>query len=288
MNFLRLNGVYKIVVRECVEEKKMLAKRYFRLLIVLWIVALLAACAPSSDREAGPADAPATGKGKMVAPAPVTVESIEIRVMESFPVRIYVVAMGYLPDSCSRIDRIGQKREGDAFLVTIAAVRPTDQVCAQVLTPFEEIIPLDVEGLAAGVYTVDVNGVRDTFELSADNVLKSKESPVGSVIARRANVESIEIQVLESFPVQVQVVAKGYVPDGCTKVSEITQEQVNDTFSVTVMTSRPAHAVCTQAIESFEVTIPLEVSGLKAGRYVVDVNGVTGSFELAVDNLPQR
>jgi inhibitor of cysteine peptidase len=34
----------------------------------------------------------------------------------------------------------------------------------------------------------------------------------------------------------------------------------------------------------FSETIPLEVQGLKAGNYTVNVNGITGSFELAVDN----
>ena len=37
------------------------------------------------------------------------------------------------------------------------------------LVPYEETISLDVYGLLAGTYTVDVNSVRDTFTLDVDN-----------------------------------------------------------------------------------------------------------------------
>ena len=38
--------------------------------------------------------------------------------------------------------------------------------------PFEDTIPLDVYDLPAGAYTVDVNGVTNTFTLDVDNVLE--------------------------------------------------------------------------------------------------------------------
>ena len=99
-----------------------------------------------------------------------------------------------------------------------------------------------------------------------------------------ANVESIEILTLESFPVQIQVIAEGYLPDGCTEIDEIKTETEGNTFNINITTKRPKDAMCTQAIESFTETIPLEVQGLSAGNYTVNVNGVNGSFELAVDN----
>jgi inhibitor of cysteine peptidase len=107
----------------------------------------------------------------------------------------------------------------------------------------------------------------------------------GDYIYGTANVESIQIMVLESFPAQIQVIAKGYLPDGCTEIDEIKKEREGNTFNISISTKRPKDAVCTQAIESFTETIPLEVQGLKAGNYTVNVNGVTGSFELAVDNI---
>lgn len=99
-----------------------------------------------------------------------------------------------------------------------------------------------------------------------------------------ANIESIDILTLESFPVQINVIAEGYLPDGCTEIDNISKEKEGNNFNITITTKRPKDAICTQAIESFNETIPLEVKGLSAGNYTVNVNGVTGSFELAVDN----
>ena len=84
--------------------------------------------------------------------------------------QIHVLAKGQLPDSCTTIDQITEEQDGDTFRVTITTARPEGAVCAQVLTPFEENIPLDVYGLAAGTYTVEVNGVTSTFTLDMDNV----------------------------------------------------------------------------------------------------------------------
>ena len=98
-----------------------------------------------------------------------TVEEIEIVILESFPVQINVIARGSLPDPCTEISEILQGREGDTFFITIKTYR-SPGFCIQVLAPFEEIIPLEVYGLPAGTYTVDVNGVQATFDLEVDNI----------------------------------------------------------------------------------------------------------------------
>jgi len=43
------------------------------------------------------------------------------------------------------------------------------------LVPFEEVIPLDVAGLHAGTYIVDVNGMMESFTLDVDNTLPTDE-----------------------------------------------------------------------------------------------------------------
>jgi inhibitor of cysteine peptidase len=113
---------------------------------------------------------------------------------------------------------------------------------------------------------------------------ESKETSGGDYTYSTANVESIEIITLESFPVQIQVIAEGYLPDGCTEVDKVTIEREGNTFTVNISTKRPKDAICTQEIVPFNETTPLDVQGLKAGNYTVNVNGVTESFELSVDN----
>ena len=90
--------------------------------------------------------------------------------LEIFPVQINVIASGNLPDPCTEISEVIKEREGDTFFTTIKTYR-SPGFCIQVIAPFEEIIPLDVYGLPAGTYTVDVNGVQGIFDLEVDNIL---------------------------------------------------------------------------------------------------------------------
>jgi len=98
------------------------------------------------------------------------VDEIDILILESFPVQINVIARGNLPDPCTEISEVLQEREGNTFFVSIKTYRPPGP-CIQVLAPFEVKIPLNVYGLPAGTYTVDVNGVQDTFDLEVDNII---------------------------------------------------------------------------------------------------------------------
>lgn len=119
----------------------------------------------------------------------------------------------------------------------------------------------------------------------SDTPKNNNESQDGDYIYRTAAVESTEILLLESFPVQVQVIVKGYLPDGCTEIDSIEEERDGNTFTVTITTKRPRDLMCTQAIVFYEKVVPLNVYGLKAGKYIVNVNSVTGSFELPTDNI---
>lgn len=98
---------------------------------------------------------------------------------------------------------------------------------------------------------------------------------------RTADVQSIEIQILESFPIQVNVIARGQLPDaGCTTISGASQTRTGNTFNVTITTKTDPTALCAQMLTPFEYVIPLDVSSLLPGPYIVNVNGVQGSFEL--------
>ena len=208
------------------------------------------------------------------------IESIAIQIMESMPVQVSVMARGLFPDGCTKTDQIIQEREGTTFLVTITTARPTGAMCTQAVVPFEETFRLDVENLPAGVYTVNVNGVTDTFELTVNNVQKPAEITTGE-----APVGSIDIKLLESFPVQASVTIHGNLPDGCTQISHVVQTTDGYNIVLDVFTERPIRALCTQAVVPFEQTLPLDIDGLAAGTYSVNVNGVIGTFELAVANV---
>lgn len=111
------------------------------------------------------------------------------------------------------------------------------------------------------------------------------ETP-GSVIRGKAEIDEITLMIMESFPVQVSAVAKGNLRDGCTEIDEIRTsfDEDSNTFDVEITTVRDAEATCTQALVPFEERVELDVRGLPAGTYTVDVNGLRETFTLDVDN----
>jgi inhibitor of cysteine peptidase len=116
------------------------------------------------------------------------------------------------------------------------------------------------------------------------------ETPTGDVIHGTADVEEVDLLIMESFPIQVAVVASGNLPDGCTEIDQVQTsfDEESNTFSVEITTVRDPDAMCTQALVPFEERIDLDVRGLPAGTYTVDVNGVRETFTFDVDNEPSE
>lgn len=127
----------------------------------------------------GPAAAPAT-PSPIVTEVPTqasvaVVKSIEILFLESFPVQVHAVIRGDLPDAgCTTIASVDQVREGNTFQLNLITTTDPLALCAPEATPFEEIVPLEVQGLPAGTYTVEAGGVTQTFEFTVDNILPTE------------------------------------------------------------------------------------------------------------------
>lgn len=108
------------------------------------------------------------------------VTEVQILLMESWPLQASVQVEGELGDGCTELVKpITAEREGDTFYITIQTSRPVDAICTMILQTFSESVPLDIEGLEAGTYTVNVNGVEETFTLEQDNVLNPEQSEEG-------------------------------------------------------------------------------------------------------------
>ena len=79
----------------------------------------------------------------------------------------FAVVQGNYPDACSSRGRVTQQVLGKTIKVTLCT-RAQGDACAQVLVPFTERVKLDVAGLPAGQYAVDVNGAVTTLTLLQD------------------------------------------------------------------------------------------------------------------------
>jgi len=121
---------------------------------------------------------------------------------------------------------------------------------------------------------------------SSENRQTVSETPVPIEIdtpTGQLSVQDIEIQILESFPVQVMVTISGTLPKKCQPLNVDTAQQ-NRTFFITLTTMENT-STCSATDNTFKKVIPLDVDGLKAGIYHVDVHGLTAQFELTVDNI---
>lgn len=108
---------------------------------------------------------------------------------------------------------------------------------------------------------------------------------VEEVVSGPATIDSIEVLILESFPVQINVRVRGVLTDGCTTIDEVAANRGSSSFDVAITTRRESGQICSEAEVPFEELVPLDVLGLPAGTYTVNVNNITGSFTLAVDNV---
>lgn len=97
--------------------------------------------------------------------SPIFVDEVIVNLLESKPVQVNAVVRGMLPDPCTKITKALAQLEGNTFVIIIATERDDKMMCAQVLSPFEQVIKLDVKGLAVGEYSVVANEVRTTFTL---------------------------------------------------------------------------------------------------------------------------
>jgi len=102
---------------------------------------------------------------------------------------------------------------------------------------------------------------------------------------QQAIVDQIQINVMESFPLQVSVTVTGNLPDGCTTLEEIQALQVDEhTFEIRVFTNRMIDALCTQALVPFEENVQLDVYKLPAGTYTVKAYDLIETFKFDIDN----
>jgi len=112
---------------------------------------------PATDTPA--TDTPATDTGEAL------VEAVEIQILESFPVQVRAVVRGQLPDACAFVESSNVVLVDQTFSISMTVARQPNMRCAQMLTPFEEIVPLDTANLAAGTYTVQAGEAVEEFAL---------------------------------------------------------------------------------------------------------------------------
>ncbi len=128
---------------------------------------------------------------------------------------------------------------------------------------------------------------QSSFVIFLSVLLFSCNQTIGTYQENHKLIKTIDIIKYDSYPQQVNVVAKGQLTDSCTKIDDIIETQRGNTLMLSITTSRQKNKVCKPVNQAFEEVIPINVAGLRAGIYKVKVNNLSGFFELDVDNLVQ-
>jgi inhibitor of cysteine peptidase len=120
-----------------------------------------------------------------------------------------------------------------------------------------------------------------TLALLAALPLLACESPTAAEEADRLIVESVDVRVMESFPVQVSALVKGRLRDECELLGETTQSRSDHIITVTIPTFRDnvTERPCIQETDAVEQDVRLE-GAFPPGTYVVRVNGVERTFRV--------
>jgi hypothetical protein len=95
----------------------------------------------------------------------VFVNSTDMILMESDPVQARVILTGNLPTPCHALRVVVEEADVEnRIMIETYSVKSSDEICIQVLEPFEADIPLGM--FSDGAFTVWINGEKaQSFEL---------------------------------------------------------------------------------------------------------------------------
>ncbi len=275
-------------------------------LLTIWLLLLLAlsACGPPPGSAPMPSE-PDGGEDTAVSDPtpepsepsepefdthPATINDFEILILESFPVQVNVNVTGMLNGGCSELGEVRVVQTDSTFSIEIDEVTELNVACTMALVPFAEVVSLPVDGLAAGEYSVMVNGSEpQRFTLDMDNSLSA--DPAEPVSTGQAYITAVTITTVDETNGRATVQIQGDLSNGCTAIDDIVVTGPEDnTFTAEIITSQPADLMCTEALVPFTQTIVLEdLMALQPGEYRVLVGGVSATFQLGgEDNLGEQ
>ena len=169
------------------------------------------------------------------------------------------------------------------LLSVLAVSLAVQQAVAQPATFADGVLAIPQAAMIDGtnpVYYIDIQMVDN-----GDGTL----SVVGGEQQNLVQVDSVEVLIMESFPVQVGLAVSGYKSVPCVELLPAAVARQDNLFTVVLAETLlgPAES-CIAVIDPFETNVSLDVLGLSAGTYSVTVNGVEAEFELEMDNQPSN
>lgn len=84
-------------------------------------------------------------------------------------------------------------------------------------------------------------------------------------------IEHVDALLLESFPVQINLVVTGYQSDGCDYPVQVAQRREGNEVFVEIFRDLPLAVICPAVLREYNATIHLD-GGFTPGTYTIHVN----------------
>jgi hypothetical protein len=273
------------------DERKITVKTKIVSLIALTLILVVNACSPvivtsSSGGQPTPIDVVETQDSSSAGYQPITVDQVQVEVGVGSPIPVHVIVSGNLPDPCSQVEFVQVLQYKTNFNITLFATPdvggPAVDGCIKDPLPFTMSLPLNVIGLPAGDYSVTVNGSRADFSLDTGTSASSLPTVDSAFYKDDVQVDSVYVEIGRGSPLPVHAVVSLNLSNTCAQLGEIRLHQEGTTFFVRLVSYVIEGEDCKADSIPFRLEIPLNLVGLDAVVYTVDVNGFSATFELGV------
>ncbi len=205
------------------------------------------------------------------------IESAEVLQAESWPVQVRLELAGTLPSACHILD-YAVTLPGAERVIEVEAEAKLEEgaQCSEGAQPFRQGIGLG--SYTDGEYQILLNGEPvGEFRLGGDG---QAEPDDGGLVRGPVYVDEAELILLESFPVQVELVIRGALPTPCASLewrAEPPDEQGR--IMVEAFSLQDPSLACIQVLQEMEERLP--IGSYSEGSYSVWLNGeLVGEFEV--------
>lgn len=210
----------------------------------------------------------------------VEVVDVTVEVGAGSPIPVFVDIGADLPDRCAQVELVEVIQDGPLFKIYVGTIPSQDSACVVDTVPFRMKIPLNVVGLPAGSYAVEVNSVRANFELDVESESTELHTQEMPITKDEIVVDDVSIEVGLGSPRPVTAVVSANLPSACAQLGEVQMHRAGNQYFVRLIAYVPAEAVCNPDTLPIRIELPLNTINLPDGTYEVLVNGAATTFEM--------
>ncbi|MGJ3238686.1 MAG: hypothetical protein ACFE0Q_08275 [Anaerolineae bacterium] len=210
---------------------------------------------------------------------PVTRDLLTVDTVEILPTanNNIVVVEGQFEQTCDARIESHLRERGFMSLLRIVRYAEANSACDDTPVSYSDDFTVDVLPIVVNSTAYDQDGVIvPPVSSQADN-----DQGDGNFMQVNTVIESVEVAVLESFPMQLQLqlTISGYQPDGCEFPVEVEQDVDGNDVSLRIYRNVPSATLCPMVLVPYEETITVDGS-FEGGTVNIEVNDFSTSVDL--------